>query len=144
MQSRDPVALGSVEDAPQDHGDREHGMYEERGHSLLQISALRRSSMKTGTASTFDRLPPPGNPSNEATGPPLSAQPERSSAEEPEECTHKKTPFLFSISDDEVEQEAFVESGIEQSFILRDNRFDFVRLLQRWDDSPLKLAILDP
>lgn len=141
MLSRDPVALGSVEDAPQDHGERENDMFEDRGQSLLQIRALRRLVRRTDIVSTFDRLPPPGNPSNEATGTPLSARPERSSAEEQEECTHKQTPIVFSISDDEVEQEAFVESGIEQSFILRDNRFDFVRLLQRWEDSPLKLEL---
>ena len=135
-------APGNAEEAPRDP--RSH-LGEDPGHadlSLLQLKTFRTRYFDKKMEDSFSRLPPPGNPSNEVSSAPLSSQPEWISvADGDEEDSHKLKISCFSISDDEVEEEAPREDGFHQSLTLREDRFGFVKLLQRWTDEPLRLDL---
>ena len=136
----DGGAPGTAEDASRDSEVSGRGSEWVEGHSFLQRFASRISYNRSSQVETFSKLPPPGNPSNEDDRSPTHHLPGRSPVVEISSCSHKKTVETFFI-DDEVESEEQVDNIFYQSMNLHPNRYDFVKLLQRWEQTPLHLQI---
>lgn len=134
-------ALGNAEEAPQDLETIGRNNSSAEGHSLLQRKMQRIARNRNLSEETFSRLSPPGNPSNEVSGSPSMSQPGWIPVDESSSSTHKQNIEDFIISDEEVEQVRCSKGTFEQSLLLKPDRMDFVKLMQRWDNNPLKLQL---
>ena len=163
--SQEGEALGSEEDSPRDFSpsgeaanaeDEDFSLVSlrstERTFSeasfLLQIRVRRFSSCAFNSSyflfwDSFSELSPPGNPSEwNALPAPSACTPERSSVEE-ENLSHKLDDVSFVISDDEVEPGDVQAGGFERRVHNRPGDWDFVKLFQTWNDSPLRMQLPD-
>jgi len=140
----DGEALGSEEVSPWDLADSgEHvGEQGEEEHSLLQLSANKAG--RSVHVDPFRELAPPGNPSvvNLSLAP-LSQCSERSSSNA-QDVTRKwcdEPIFIGDACDDEVEEVQHGNGQYDVQLGTTTAPFDFLKLLQRWDDTPLHLQL---
>lgn len=131
-------AQGTAEEASLDPETTDSAHDPTRGLSLLQIRTLRIMSWDN-----FERLPPPGNPSNEVLGSPSIPLPGRSPEGNSSSSTHKQATQEVFVSDEEVEKEEGSKGAFQQSIMLKPDRMNFVKLMQRWNNNPLRLKIPD-
>ena len=129
---------GHREEAPLDPETTDSAHDPTRGLSLLQIRTFRIMSWDN-----FERLPPPGNPSKEVFGSPSIPLPGRSPEGNSSSSTHKQATQEVFVSDEEVEKEEGSKGAFQQSIMLKPDRMNFVKLMQRWNNNPLRLKIPD-
>ena len=107
------MALGNAEEAPQDLETIGRNNSSAEGHNLLQRKMQRIARNRNLSEETFSRLSPPGNPYVL----PL--------------CPNLDGFRLMNLR----------KGTFEQSLLLKPDRMDFVKLMQRWDNNPLKLQL---
>ena len=137
----DSSPLGHADTMEEDDGDSE-------GVGLMQLWSGRLKAEGNNPINEtqwdkFSELSPPGNPSERNVLPaPSSCMPERSSVKDGQ-SSHKSEDVSFDISDDEVEPEEVCAGGFARRIIPGQHDWDFIKLFQHWDDSPLRLQLPD-
>ena len=140
----DGEALGSEEVSPWDlTASGEHICEtEEEGHSLLQVSVSKIKRFVH--VDPFRELAPPGNPSvvNFSLAP--SSQHSEQSSNDTQTGTRKwcDEPILMGdVYEDEVEEAHHGSGQYDVRLGTTMTSFEFLKLLQRWDEAPLQLKL---
>ena len=140
----DSEALGSEEVSPWDlAASGEHICeQEEEGHSLLQVSVNQLHRFVH--VDPFRELAPPGNPSEVNFSSAPSSQHSERSSNDMQTGTRKwcEEPILIGDAyEEEVEEAHHGRGQYDVRLGIATTSWDFLKLLQRWDEAPLQLQL---